>query len=195
VAVTYINRKEDKYYLHNGTTKKGNPKYYFSKKSGNNLADKIPQGFEIYEKPFNGQVLLRKIIPNKISEIEQFVVEKGIRVYAKLDYFIMDIKSNILTIFLPDVNNNNVDNSWMRIQAYYTNLTFDKFKEKILKESNYSALMRFILKDEEKRTFVVERYCFLGSIDDWIFLEQSDNLKKLVMKYCRHLGRDSFYDL
>jgi len=122
-------------------------------------------------------------------------VEKGIRVYAKLDYFIMDIKSNILTIFLPDVNNNNVDNSWMRIQAYYTNLTFDKFKEKILKESNYSALMRFILKDEEKRTFVVERYCFLGSIDDWIFLEQSDNLKKLVMKYCRHLGRDSFYDL
>ncbi|KKM87650.1 hypothetical protein LCGC14_1266760 [marine sediment metagenome] len=55
MLVTYINRKEDIYYLHKGKTKTGKPKYFFSKKRNGDLVEKIPDGYEIYENP-NAQV-------------------------------------------------------------------------------------------------------------------------------------------
>jgi len=64
MAITYVNRKQKTYYLHQGTTKKGKPKYYFAMKSKGNLADDIPEGFEIYENP-RAQVFMRKI-PQKV---------------------------------------------------------------------------------------------------------------------------------
>lgn len=33
MVVTYVTFRGDTYYLHEGKTKKGNPKYYFSKKN------------------------------------------------------------------------------------------------------------------------------------------------------------------
>jgi hypothetical protein len=35
-------------------------------------------------------------------------------------------------------------------------------------------------KIQKRRTFVAERFCFRGAIDDWIFLGGPDDLKKLV---------------
>ena len=57
----------------------------------------------------------------------------------------------------------------------------------------YSPVMRFILTDEKERNFRVERAGFLD--DDWVLLDDSNDLQKLAKKYCRHLGKDSFYDL
>ena len=55
MTITYTNRSLQTYYLHQGTTKTGKPKYFFSKKSEGNLVEQIPDGFEIYENP-NAQV-------------------------------------------------------------------------------------------------------------------------------------------
>ena len=49
--------------------------------------------------------------------------------------------------------------------------------------------------EEAEREFRVERYCFLGSTDDWIDLGGSDQLETLLKKYVKHLGRESFYHL
>lgn len=57
-------------------------------------------------------------------------------------------------------------------------------------------MMKFVLEEDAKRReFVVERWCFRGSIDGWISLDCSTDLKQLVKKYCCHLGKDSFYEL
>ena len=51
---------------------------------------------------------------------------------------------------------------------------------------------------KKDRTFRVQRWCFKGSIDDWIDLWMSGGVGKLpvlVQTFCPHLGRDSFYDL
>jgi hypothetical protein len=56
--------------------------------------------------------------------------------------------------------------------------------------------MRFALADEEKRLFTVERYCFRGSIDDWIpLMSEPASLHDLTGRHVPHLGEDSFYDL
>ena len=55
--------------------------------------------------------------------------------------------------------------------------------------------MHFILSDNAHRRFRVERYSFLGSIDDWMDLGDSGRLEILVKKYVKHLGKDSLFEL
>jgi hypothetical protein len=50
---------------------------------------------------------------------------------------------------------------------------------------------QFILSGE----YCLERYCFLGGIDGWVILDGSASVKKLLAKYCKHLGKESFYAL
>ena len=62
----------------------------------------------------------------------------------------------------------------------------------------YQKMLRFTLDDKKDRTFRVQRWCFKGSIDDWIDLWVSGGIGKLpdlVREFCPHIGQDSFYDL
>ncbi|MFQ6092937.1 MAG: hypothetical protein ACE5OR_09685 [bacterium] len=55
---------------------------------------------------------------------------------------------------------------------------------------NHSLMLRLILVDEEERIFIIQRYCFLDSIDDWIEIGRPDTLKKHLRIYVKHLGRE-----
>jgi hypothetical protein len=193
MAITYVNRKKKTYYLHQGTTKTGKPKYYFAMKSKGNLADEIPEGFEIYENP-NAQVFLRKIPPQVITDEEVAVVDKGMKQFGKVDRFIIDVKKDTIRIYTPDQN--------VPIIAKIledTATSYGRSAEQIhqlLEESlTYSDDLRFVLVDQQKRLFQTQRYCYHGSIDDWIDIGSVDQLKNLVKSYVRHIGQDSFFDL
>lgn len=76
------------------------------------------------------------------------------------------------------------------------NFLFEKdLDNTIAKLFTYSPMLRFTLTAEAERKYLVERYCFLGGIDDWIDLEPPMSLEKIVKKYCIHLGKESFFDL
>ena len=50
--------------------------------------------------------------------------------------------------------------------------------------------------DPAERLFAAERWCFRGSIDDWIpMIGRAAPLPDMVRTYVQHLGKDSFYDL
>ena len=34
-----------------------------------------------------------------------------------------------------------------------------------------------------------ERFCYLGGVDDWIYLDSSNDLGELVKQYARHLHK------
>ncbi len=61
--------------------------------------------------------------------------------------------------------------------------------------AHYRPMMRFTLADKETRGFTVERYCFRGRIDGWIFIDGPAMLSALVKKYVKNLGRESFFEL
>ena len=44
-------------------------------------------------------------------------------------------------------------------------------------DQNYTAMLRFCLIDKKHRTFMAERLCFRGAINDWIILGGPDDLK------------------
>jgi hypothetical protein len=61
--------------------------------------------------------------------------------------------------------------------------------------ANYHKMMRFTLSDAEERLFSMDRWCFMGDIDDWYLIEGDQTLVVLAEKYVRHLGKESFFDL
>jgi len=189
MAVTHINRRGDTYYLHEGKTKTGKPKFFFSKKEAGELAKAVPDKFEIYENP-NAQVFLRRITPKLIAEEELAVVEKGIRDHAKLKHFFVEVQKDALVVYLPNEKVAGLE------EALSPFVGFDlRSLPNVERFLTYSPMMRFVLVDEEQRLFIAERWCFLGSIDTWIHLSGAARLTSLLKKYGPHLGKESFFEL
>ena len=192
MAIEYVNRCRKKHYLHQGQTKTGKPKYYFSQKSEGNLVDTIPDGYEIYEHP-NAQVFLRKIPRQLITSEEIALVKNGIEKYTKMTEkreFLLDIKEKYLVVYLCEQNLEMLTDSWTELGMS----SREKVAEVILRNTTYSQMMRFTLEDQESREFLLERWCFRGSVDDWIELD-CDDLLTLVKKYVKHLNQESFFNL
>ena len=101
MPITHTNAKGKTYYLHQGTTKTGKPKYDFSTKSEGPLTDAIPEGFEIYENP-NAQVFLRRMPPKLITDEERQIVEDGMRKYAEVQDYKIDVKGNAIVVYTAD---------------------------------------------------------------------------------------------
>ena len=71
MAIQHTNRKGKIYFLHRGTRKDGRDHYYFStSKDDVKLVEELPEGREIFEKPFSGQVFLRKKLISSILQEE-----------------------------------------------------------------------------------------------------------------------------
>lgn len=190
MPVQYTNRKGQTFYLHQGVTKTGKAKYFFSMKSDGVLVDIVPDGFEIYENP-NAQVFLRRIQPKIIMDEEVALVEKGMKQFSKLKYYQIDVKKNVIIIFTADQD---VD-ALSALSKYAPNVKYLELQNLLIRSTTYSPMLQFVLIDDKKRTFVTQRYCFLGSIDDWIQIGSPDTLQNLVKKYVKHLGQDSYYEL
>jgi hypothetical protein len=99
------------------------------------------------------------------------------------------VKGKAITVYLPDQEIDDLRSCFDSF-ALVNHSLLDESLKNIL---TYSPIMRFILADEKKREFLLERAGFLD--DNWVLLDDSKDLRKLAQKYCRHLGKDSFYDL
>ncbi len=95
---TYTNRKNHTYYLHQPAPKTGAPRYIFSTAPGGNSVESMPEGYEIYENP-NGIVFLRKEQPKIITENEIFFVKNGLKNFAKINCYLVDVKKNVISVF------------------------------------------------------------------------------------------------
>jgi hypothetical protein len=98
MAIEYTNRRGKKYYLHEGKTKTGKPKYFFSMKPEGNPINTIPPGYEIYENP-NAQVFLRKPPLQIVTPSEIEIVREGVKKYAEAKYFLVDVKDKHIIVY------------------------------------------------------------------------------------------------
>jgi len=190
MPVTHINRKGKTYYLHEGVTSKGNPKFFFSTKSEGRLAVRVPDGFEVYENP-NAQVFLRRARPRLITDEEVRLIEEEMKRHPHLRYCRHDVKDNIITVFEP---NQDVERT-IELLGRFAPVTPRRLAETVERTLSYSPTLRFALVDPQTRTFQAERYCFLGAIDDWIEIGSSGRLEALARGFIKHVGQETFFDL
>lgn len=190
MPVEYVNRKGQTYYLHQGKTKTGKPKYFVSMRDEGALVDVVPDGYEIYENP-NAQVFLRRVRPKIITDEEIAVVERAMQRFCQLQNYQIDVKKEIISIFLPDQD---IDR-WSEILSSAPEGRSVGVEGLLAQILTYSPMLQFVLVDKEKRVFAAQRYCFLGSIDDWIYVGEPDTLRNLAERYVKHLGQDSYFEL
>ena len=191
MAYTHTNRKDKIYYLHQGKTKTGKPKYYFSQSDKGDTISSIPDGYEVYENA-NAQVFLRRIQPKIITDEEVKLVKDSVKAYTKFSHFFVEAKGDKIIVHTPDQDLDGLDS----MLSPFAQLRGIDVKEYFGKRASFTPVMRFVLSDKEERTFYTERFCFRGSIDDWIYLGSSGGtLLSQLMQYIKHLGQESFYEL
>ena len=192
MSITYTNTKAQTYVLHQGRTKTGKPTYYFSLKREGHLAESIPDGFEMYENP-NAQVFLRRIPPKLITDEERQLVADGMRKYTSVQDYKIDVRGKVIVIYLADQDSDALD----RILREHASSLVEKARimTVLRQQLHYSPMLQFILMDEQRRSFWPQRYCFRGSIDDWIGIGLPDTLPNVVKMYVKHLGKASYFEL
>jgi hypothetical protein len=192
VPITHTNAKGQTFSLYQGTTKTGKPKYYFAMQSEGTLATAIPAGYEIYENP-NAQVFLRRIPPKIITDEERRIVDEGMRTYATVKDYKVDVKGNAILIYTAEQDIEALAEILSR--THPNPLENVELMTNLRKAIHFSPMLVFQLVDGTRRTFQTQRYCFLGSVDDWIKIGKPGKLATLVKKYVKHLGQDSYVEL
>lgn len=196
MPVIYTNRKGLTYYLCRGLTKTGQPRYYFAREIKDEAVEELPPGFTISES-VNGIVSLVKSRPALIWPEELATVEAAVKRPPKGRNYRVSVKHNRIEVYEragPDTETLVAALSgggWLdpglvgRIQA----------EEE--RYGQFTAILRFTLRvaDAEKRTFGVQRMCYLGSVDDWIDLMIAGPLERLARELIPKLGTDQFFDL
>lgn len=195
--LVYTNRAGKTYYLKESVTKTGKPRYFFSqKKEGKGeLVKHLPEGREIYERVEDGQVFLRKQQAKHFLEGETALIESLLATKLMSFRYLYQENGSYLTIYETGLTSAlcNGDSDLLS-HSMSPFKTAGGLAEKMVSKGNFTAVLRFYLNDPEKQQYTAERYCFLGSIDDWIFLDKSDSFKSLAEKYIGLLGTDEFYN-
>lgn len=194
MPVTHTNRKGVTYYLHQGTTKKGKTRYFFSKEPTGRTVEQVPDGYEITES-VNGIVSLSKTWGRAITAGEVQTVADIVAGYRRLEKYRVAAKRNTIEVYEPS---GGVDAEAIA-RGFQMSAAVVRERLRGLNEryTRYSPVMRFILQDEIKREFSVERWCYRGSVDGWLPVcsEGVRPLQKIARRCIPHLGKDSFYDL
>ena len=198
MSITYTNRKGRTYYLCQGVTKTGKPRYYFAREPRDTVLEELPEGYEIRES-VNGIVSLAKARPIELLEGEIGVVQAALRAHPKAKNYRIDVKPKQITIYehvgpnLTEILANLVDD--LGIGMLQRNDIAQRMQEEEHIYGQFTPIMRFILTDSEKRHFKAQRMCYLGSVDDWLDIEFDEPIAELAPRLIPILGTDEFFEL
>lgn len=193
MGIKHVNRKGETYYLLAGKGPAGRPR--FSRKVEGTPVETLPPGYEIYESPESAQVFLRKIRPTAILPQERQLLGSAIRSQAGLEHFVVQAEGKEMVVYLSNID---PDQRIGLLGAMFSlsPAHAESFREDMARYAHYVKMMRFVLLDEKRRLFRAERWCFLGSIDNWHPLHgPAAPLAEQVDRYVRHLGKESFFEL
>jgi len=193
MTLEYTNRKGIRYFVMQGQTKTGKVKYYSGRKLNAEGVVELPPEFEIYERPETAIVTVRKVLPTRILPAEKIALDKLARELAEVEDLLVEATADSLIVYVCNQTREEVDHI-MRM-LFGPSHTAEQ-RRLFTRQSDCHPMYRFVLQDDARRLFKLDRWCFRGRIDGWIPLTvQGDSLLKIAKKYLPHLGRESFYDL
>jgi len=196
MPVTYTNRKGVTYYLRRTVTKTGKPRYAFAREPEGELVEQIPEGWHISES-VNGIVSLVKDRPAQILPQEVAAVEAAVAQHPRSHNYRVGVKRNRIEVYErtgPDVDNLLADLAKMGLGVFQRPDQLRDLRTEMDHWAQFTPVLRFILADAEQRAFRTERWCYLGSIDDWIDVHQQGPVERLARQWIPRLGTDAFFE-
>ena len=195
MPITYTNRKGVTYYLCQGVTRTGKPRYYFAREPQGDPLEQIPAAYMISES-VNGIVSLVKARPAQIMPDEVAAVESAVRRHPKSRNYRVGIKQNRIEVYErvgPDVGN--LAPIFRELGVMGPGLT-ERLQARLESNAQFTPVMRFVLKDAAQRLFQAQRMCYRGSIDDFIDLHgELGSIEELARRLVPTLGTDEFFEL
>ena len=176
------------YYLVEHTSKLGRPAYTFSTSPAGKPVAAIPDGYEIYEN-VNAQVFLRKKTPQIIDPFELAVVRNALRTQGPEWMYWVEAKKDTIVVY----DAGNAADGLSRLTLMFSGRLPTDDEQR--RSATYMAMLRFVLVDRKTRKFVTERFCFRGSVDDWIHIGGPGPLAPQCRQFIPHLGRESLFDI
>lgn len=182
----YKNFKGKTYFVRQTLTKTGKVKYVCSTKKSNSDLKTLPAGMEFYEKA-NGLVGVRKKLVSKITDEEYRFVQTECKRLAAPNWVRFELAANSVSVYSAE----KIDLS--SLVGFAIRCSLKKADSLLQAAADFLPSLRFTLADEKTREFSVERMCFMGEKDEWLFLENG-KLDELVKKYAPHIEKESMFD-
>jgi hypothetical protein len=197
MPVTYTNRKGVTYHLCRTTTKSGKPRYVFAREPKGELVEQIPQGWKISES-VNGIVSLVRDRPAQILPQELATVEAAVGRHPKSHNYRVAVKRDRIEVYERVGLGADELVSTLREMGLGTpgmRHRIEELRTDMDRRAQFTPVLRFVLADAEQRTFHTERWCYLGSIDDWIYVGTRGPLDRLAREWIPRLGTDALFEV
>lgn len=194
MPVTHTNSKGVTYFLCQGKTKKGKPRFFFAREAKGEPVEEIPEGYVIRES-VNGVVSLarERPVPFRPEEIAQ--VEATVRNHPKRNNYRVNVRHDWIEIYErvgPDLDDLAETLGGMGLPFFGKR---SELRELENKYARFTPVLRLRLVDEERRVFEAQRMCYLGSLEGWIHIDTPGPLGELVGKWIPLLGTDELFEV
>ncbi len=194
MTITYTNWRGVTYYLCRGVTKTGKPRYYFAREPKGEPVERIPEGWKISES-VNGVVSLVKDRPAQIRPQEVEAVEAAVQRHPRSYNYRVAVKRNRIEVYErvglgPDELITGLSKVGLLVPG-----RAERLREMLEGRARFTPVLRFILEDAKERIFRTERWCYLGSIDDWIEVGPVGPVDRLVPQWIPKLGTDALFEV
>ena len=194
MPVTYTNWRGVTYYLCQGVTKTGKSRYYFAREPKGEPVEQIPEGWKISES-VNGVVSLAKDRPAQIRPAEVAAVETAVRRHPKSYNYRVTVKDKRIEVYERVGLDLDELITRMRGIGLLVPGRASGLRELLEDRARFAPVLRFILADAEQRTYRTERWCYLGSIDDWIDVGPTGPVGRLARQWVPKLGTDALFEV
>jgi hypothetical protein len=178
------------YFIKAKLTKKGNRSYFLTTKKDDACLNEMPQGYEVFEKYDSGMMFIRKSKKSNFEPEALAIIERELTQNDSISDYKLDVNGNEVTVYILASGR-----PGGTAQNRFAEPDRDSFFNQGFR-GRYEAAMRIKLhlsKSEREVEFM--RYCYRGSVDDWITVGGGNDFKALAKEFLYHLGKDSYYDL
>jgi len=194
MAKEFKNTRGKIYYIKSRMTKKGNTTYFMTVKLDKDCLNSVPEGYQVFEKYDMQTLYVRKKIASKFSKEDIAFIEKELKSNTDIESYKLDVHGEEIKIYIVEKEagrDSFIENS-------IASFSFDKVKATLFKSVllRYEERLKIQVKGKkEDKEFLVLRYCYRGSVDDWIVIDAGENLQELAKRTIVHLGKESYFEL
>lgn len=190
MVAEYKNTMGDIYYVKAKITSKGNTSYFLTKKKDESCIDILPDAYEVFEKYDTKLMYIRKKKENFYTSEEIQKIKTQLETNKKIYFYKLDIYGELIRIYIVETE------EMGRHKKMLKETSFDFSPNIINLFTRYDERIQIKGRIESgKKSYVFYRFCYRGSIDDWISIAYGSNLGDLAKEVLQHLGKESYYEL
>ncbi|MBI4702615.1 MAG: hypothetical protein HY744_15955 [Deltaproteobacteria bacterium] len=187
-AFAHTNRMGDTFYLHEGRTKTGKPRYFFAKTVGDGALAEMPDGFEVSES-INAVVSVRRkrAAQRQVPAADVELVRAAVKQHRHLRDHDVSVVGPAIVVFEPDTSRALLE----QIAVDLGRPLPESYVQERIRRVRFRPVMKF---EPDPDGYAIFRMTYSGR-GGWSYPLASGKLPELVRQFVRHIGTDAFFEL